>query len=144
MIDNLNLNLPAMRMPSQTKLNTQLRRPRKRIRIMRQQNIRHIAPHQMLNLRQHRPGAFAGNHMVALIIDAEQIEARAFVLNHLITCPKQAHAMLLKQPFRVIFHARINLMIPVAPPNPERSAQFGQFANASIQRIALARKQSLR
>src|SRR5260370_17378632 len=121
-IHNLKLNLPAMSMPSQTKLNAQLRRLPKRIRIVRQQNVRHVAPNQRLDLLQHRSSALAANHVVALIIDAQQIEAPSVMFNNRVRSAQQPHSLFAEEPFRIVFHARINFVIPIASPHTHRTA----------------------
>src|SRR5713101_6398451 len=119
-----------MSMPGKAKLNAQLRRAPKRIRIMRKQNVRHVAPDQGLDLAQHRPSMLAANHMVALIIDAQQIEAPSIVLDNRISGPQQLHSLFAEEPFGVVFHSGINFMIAIASPDAQRSAQPAQLSNA--------------
>src|SRR6266849_3396727 len=75
MIHNLNLHLPAMSVTAKAELDAKRGSAPKRIRIVRKQNVRHVAANQRLDLLQHRPGALAANHVVALVIDTQQIEA---------------------------------------------------------------------
>jgi len=140
-IHNLKLNLPAVSMPSETELNAQLRRAPKRIRIVREQNVRHVAPNQRLNLVQHRPHRLPARHVVALIIDAQQIEAPSIVLDNRVGRPQQPHALFAKEPFGIVFHSRINFVIAIASPNAQRRAQSAQLGNADVQRIAFARNE---
>src|SRR5437660_4775145 len=128
-----------MSMPGKTKLNAQLRRPPKRIRIMRQRNVGHVASNQRLNLVQHRPRMFPARHMVALIIDAQQIEAPTIELDDRVSRAQQPHPLFAEKPFRVVFHSSINFVVAIASPNAQRSAQPAQLGNADVQRIAFTR-----
>src|SRR6266851_551638 len=138
-IHNLNLHLPAVSVTGQAKLDAKHGRAPKRIRIVRQQNVRHVAPNQRLDLLQHRPSPLAVNHVVALIINAQQIEAPSIVLDNRVSGAQQPHSLFAEEPFRIVFHSRINFVVAIASPNAQRSAQPAQLGNAGVQRIAFAR-----
>src|SRR6202167_2047355 len=141
-IHNLNLHLSTMRVAGQAELDPQLSSAPKRIRIMREQHIRHVVPDQMFNLRQHRAQrnmiALTARHVVALVIDAHQIKPRAIMLDHRRLRPQQPHSLFREQPLRLVFHTRINFVIAIASPNAQRSAQPAQLGKANVQRIAFA------
>src|ERR1700693_767550 len=98
----------------------------KRIWIVGEQNVWHVAPDQMLNLAQHRSRTLAARHVVALIIDADQVEAPAIVLDHCRSGPQEAHSLFAEQALGVVLDACINFVIAVASPNAQRSAQPAQ------------------
>ena len=116
----------------------------KRIRIVRKQQVWHIAPDQLLDFLQHghrmRTIALAPRHVIALIIDAQQIEAGSVVLDDRARGAQQPHTFFAEEPFRVIFHSRINFVVAIASPDAERSAQAAQLGDTNVQRIAFARE----
>src|SRR5262250_3675792 len=56
MIHDLDLHLTAVRVSGEAQLNPELGRAAKRIRIVRKQNIRNVAPHQRLDVLEHWAG----------------------------------------------------------------------------------------
>ena len=77
--------------------------------------------------------------MVALIIDAQQIEAGSVVLDDRVRGAQQPHSFFAEEPFRLVFHSRINFVIAIASPDAERRAQPAQLGDAGVERIAFAR-----
>src|SRR5436853_2293069 len=91
----------------------------------------------MLHVFKHGP-ARAANHVIALIIDANQIELSAIVIECHVFLAQQLHAMALKKYFGGFFRARINFVIAVASPGAKGRAQLTQFGDAIFERIVLA------
>src|SRR5882757_2764486 len=92
----------------------------------------------MLDLAQHRTGAAAAGHVVALVVDTQQIETRAVVLNYSVLGAQQAHAFFVEDALRVVFYSGVDFVVAVASPDTERSPQSAQFVNAGLKRIAFA------
>src|SRR5689334_19550615 len=91
----------------------------------------------MFDVFKHWP-ARAANHVIALIINADEIEFSAVVSKRDVFLPQQLHAMAIEQGLGRVFRAGINLVISVASPGTQRGAQSAQLGNAIFQGIVLA------
>src|SRR5919198_5479116 len=91
----------------------------------------------MLNPLQHRT-SWSACHVVALIVDADEIKLLAPVLERRILLAQQSHAITIKQPLGGIFRVCINLVIPIAAPRPQWGAELAQFCNTSLKGVVLA------
>src|SRR5258708_2529456 len=92
----------------------------------------------MFDFLQHRSGALAAYHVVALIVDSEQIEARAVVFDYSALGAQQAHAFFVEDALRIIFYPGIDFVVAIASPDAERGAQTAQLGDAGFQGIAYA------
>src|SRR5580765_4603205 len=92
----------------------------------------------MLDFLQHWASALAADHVVPLVIHAQQIETGALVFDYAALRSQQAHAFFLEETLRFVFNPGIDLVVAVASPDAERSAQAAQFGDAGFQGIAFA------
>ena len=132
----LEAHLAAVRVPGQRQLDAQLGGARKRIGIVRKQNVRHVAPHQRLDPCQHRLGTIVETARRPLVVHADQIERLPVPHQLDIFLPQHAHAVPREQLRRGAFRLGINLVIAVAAPDAQRRLQPGKFPDATLERIA--------
>src|SRR5262249_27442700 len=74
----------------------------------------------MFDVLKHRAAPTA-DHVIALIIDADQIEFSAIVIERDVFLTQQFHAMALEQRLGCAFRASVDFVITVAPPGAERA-----------------------
>jgi len=88
-INNLDLHLSAMGMASEAELDAKIRSAPEGIRIVRKQNVRHVAADERFDLAQHVfcSRMLAADHVITLIVNAEQVKPRAIMLDHCVGCP---------------------------------------------------------
>ena len=77
--------------------------------------FRHIAMNEPLHTFEHR-GLWTFHHVVTLVIDADEVELRAIMLDLAILLAQQRHAMLPEKQLGLVFGIRVDLVIPVAAP----------------------------
>src|ERR1019366_139596 len=80
-IHDFDLYLAAVSVTGKAEFDAQLGGAVERVRVVGEQEVRHIAPNQRLDLAQHWADMLAADHVVALVIDAQQIEAASVVLH---------------------------------------------------------------
>ena len=134
MIENFHLDLPAVGMSGQAKLDPHLRSARKRIRIVRKQNIRNVFANQRFDQSQHRMH-LAECRTLALVIHADQIEFGVVPGDFNAFLAQQIHTVLREKALRLGFHVGINFVVAVAAPHPQRRVQLAQLSDAILQRI---------
>src|SRR6266403_3395122 len=137
-IHDLELDLPAMGVAGEAEFDAEFSSAPERIRIVRQQDVRHVAADQVLDFQQHWSGALAAAHVIALVIHAQQIETGAVVFDHVALRSQQAHAFFLEETLSFVFNSRINFVVAIASPDAERGAQAAQLSDAGFQGIAFA------
>ena len=91
----------------------------------------------MFHVLQHR-SARPACHVVALIIDTDQIELLSLVLQRYLFLPQQPHSMPMEERLRGIFCICINFVIAIASPGSQRCPKLAQFGDTVFQRIVLA------
>src|SRR5256885_3319175 len=123
-----------MRVPSERELNAELGGAIERVRIVREQNIRHVSAHQGSEIGEHLKAMTTGGTL-ALVIDTEKIEVRAAKGERHIFMAQQLHARFRKEALGSIFGPGVNFMITVATKNTERGAKLAYFFDAIGQRI---------
>src|SRR5689334_5667784 len=111
-IDDFYFDLSAMRVTSEAEFNPEFGRARKAVRIVREQDIRYIAPYQRLNIHQH-------GQALALIINSDQIELLALPAQRGIFVTQQAHAVSLEEILRVVLGICVDLVVAIAAPGSE-------------------------
>ena len=116
-IHDLELDLPAVCVSGKAELDAEFRSPAKRVRVVRQQDVGHVASDQMLDFLQHWSGALAAHHVIALIIHAQQIETGAVVFDYVALRSQQAHAFFLEETLCYVFYSGIDFVVAVASPD---------------------------
>src|SRR5262249_5205158 len=100
-----------------------------RIRIVRQEDVGHITPNQALRTSQ-KLLSLAAAVVFALVIDTDQIELCVPKSELGVFLAEQFHAGLRIEIAGFIFDARVNLVVAIAAPSAERSAQIANFLDA--------------
>src|SRR5579862_4446714 len=134
MIQNLDAHLPAMRVAGKHQLDAEFRCARKRIGIVRKENVGHITAHQGVRVHEHDETAATGA-AGELVIDADEIELRAAPTDLRVLLPEKFHTVLGEKLGGQMLSVRINLMISVATPHAQGRAEAGEFADASLEGI---------
>jgi hypothetical protein len=137
-VDDLDVHLPAMRMTCEREFDPQLGCRVKRVGIMRQQDVGHIAAHQRRNapLRRH---SRSGELDTMLVVNTDEVEHRSVPCKLSRRLPEQAHTEPMKQLLCLIFNSGINFVIAVAAPYAERRFQKREFRDARLERVAATR-----
>lgn len=135
MIENFDLDLTAVGVAGEAQFDAQLRGAVKRIRIVGQENVGHIAANQGLYALEHLHSTPAGRAF-ALVIDTDEVERRPLKLDFRILLTQQSHSVLREKYLRFFFRASVNFVIAVAAPNAERGAKPAHFINAIGDRVA--------
>src|SRR5882672_1914277 len=104
-VENLHLNLAAVRVASERKLDAKLGGAIKTVRIVRKKNIGHVAADERFDIGQSLLSLAVGGAF-ALIIHAEEIELRALESNLSILVAQELHAGLGVEISRFVLHAR--------------------------------------
>src|SRR5260370_32569035 len=132
-IEDLHLDLAAVRVACERQLNSQLRSAIERVGIVREQNIWHVSTNERSKGGKQRQ-AMAARGGRALITDAEKIEMGAAKRELDIFVAKQLHAGLRKEALRGVFGAGINFMIAVAPETSQGRPKQANIVYANFQR----------
>ena len=101
---------------------------------MGEQNVRHVASDQRLDIRKGLL-SLAVAHPFALVIDAEEIERGAFEGKLGVFVAQQFHARLRVEMSCFVFRAGIDLVVAVAAPDAERSVEMANLVDAIGDRI---------
>ncbi len=137
MIENLDLNLAAVSVSGERKLDAQFRGTRKRIGVVRKQDVGHIAADQLFRVDE-RLAFLAFTGALALIVDANEIKLRAFESELFVFLAQQRHASLGEERLRGVFDPGVNFVIAIAAPDAQGRVQLADFIDALGKRIACA------
>src|SRR5262245_57717536 len=119
-----------MSVTSEAEFDAQFGGARKTVRVMREQDIAHIAPYEWLEIHQHRQA-------LTLIIHANQIELLALPAQRGIFMTEQPHTVLPEEILRVVLGSGVNLVVAIAAPGSEWRLQAAKLGDASFKGIAL-------
>src|SRR5262249_25542617 len=134
-VQDFHLNLAAVRVARQRELDAELRRAIKRIGVVRQENIGHVAPDERSDLRESLYAAATGRAF-ALVVDANQVKERPAKPELGVLAAQQLHSRLLEQDLRRVFRASVDFVIAVTAPYAEWRVQSPDFVYTIGERIA--------
>src|SRR6266404_8837815 len=109
MVEDFHLDLAAVGVPGERKLDAKLRGAIEAVRIVRKKDIGHVAADERLDAGQRLLSLAAGSAL-ALIVYADEIEPRAFESNLRVLVAQELHAGLRIAISRFILHTRVNLV----------------------------------
>ena len=143
MIQDFHLNLAAVRVAGKGKLDAKFGSAIKRIGIVGEENVGHVAAHERLDTRE-KLLSLPATVVLALVIHADEIEFGPVECNLRVGLTEQIHARLRIEISRFILRVRVDLMIAIATPGAQRSMQTANFLDAVGNRIPGASDQIAR
>src|SRR5258708_22072051 len=135
MVENFHVDLAAVGVAGEGKLNAEFGGAIEGIGIVREENIGHVAADEGLKLRE-RLDLLAASRALALIVNADKIELRAPERELGIFLAEKLQTGLGKEALRLVFGAGANFMVAIAAPDAKRRAQPANFVDAISERIA--------
>ena len=87
---------------------------------------------------------FPSVSLLALVIDAKQVEGASLPAQLSVFLAEQLHAKFLKEAGGLGFGCRIDFVVAVAAPDAQRRAQPRKFRDAIFERVATSRSQNRR
>jgi hypothetical protein len=134
MVEDFDLDLSAVGVTGEGKLDAELGSAIKGIGIVREENVGHIAPDERFDAGE-RLLSLAGARAFALVIDADEVEGGALEGNHSVFLAKEFHARLRVVKSCFVFRAGVDFMVAVASPGAERSVKTANLIDAIGDRI---------
>src|SRR5260370_39239921 len=129
MVEDFDLDLSAVGVTGEGKLDAEFGGAIERIRIMREQNVRHIAADERLDIRKGLL-SLAVAPAFALVIDADEIEGGALESNLSVFVAKQFHAGLRVVISGFVFRPGVDFVVAVAAPDTQRSTEAANLVDA--------------
>src|SRR5215475_5317469 len=105
------------------------------VRVVREQNVRHIAPYQVLHATQSL-NSEAIWISLALIVHTNQVQLRTAKADCSVFFSQQRHSRLREQFLRVVFRLRINFVIAVASVHAKWRSELANLVDTLPKRIA--------
>src|SRR5438132_5543693 len=129
--------LTAMGVACEAELDAQGRGPRKRIGIVREQDVGDVGPHQPFDAAQHG-GRFTRAGALPLVVDPDQIETAAAPGQFHTLLSQHVHAVARQERLRPRFHTAPPFVVAVAGPDAQGHSQPAQLGDTLLEGVAPA------